>query len=73
MRWLLVATGACLAGCVALIARGGSNVVTFLGISLGGIAFVLVLSAVFYVIGRSEDRDRAEREAREGAPPRPAP
>jgi hypothetical protein len=39
--------------------------VTFLGISLGGIAFVLVLTAAFYAIGRSEDRERAEREETE--------
>lgn len=70
MRWLLVATGACIIGCAALIALGGSNFVTFLGISLGGIAFVLVLAAVFYAVGRSEDRDRAQREAE---PPRPTP
>lgn len=71
MRWLLVATAACIVGCAALIAAGGSPLVTFLGISLGGIAFVLVLSAVFYAIGRSEDRDRAEREARAQQQPPP--
>lgn len=70
LRWLLVATGACIVGCAVLIAVGGSTLVTFLGISLGGVAFVLVLSAVFYVIGRSEDRERAEREAG-GARPTP--
>lgn len=64
MRWLLIATGACIIGCAVLIAAGGSSLATFLGISLGGIAFVLVLSAVFYAIGRSEDRERAERESR---------
>lgn len=69
MRWLLVATAACIVGCAVLIAIGGSSVVTFVGISLGGIAFVLVLSAVFYAIGRSEDRERAEREARAQQPP----
>jgi len=69
MRWLLVATGACIIGCAVLIAVGGSSLVTFLGISLGGIAFVLVLSAVFYAIGRSEDRERAERDAAAGHPP----
>jgi hypothetical protein len=62
MRWLLVATGACIAACAILVAVGGSSLVTFVGISLGGIAFVLVLSAVFYAIGRSEDRERAERD-----------
>jgi hypothetical protein len=70
MRWLLVATGACIVGCAILIAVGGSSLVTFLGISLGGIAFVLVLSAVFYAIGRSEDRERAERDAAAGKHPR---
>ncbi|MFP5364980.1 MAG: hypothetical protein ACLGI5_19875 [Thermoleophilia bacterium] len=73
MRWLIVATAACIVGCALLIAFGSSSMATFLGISLGGIAFVLVLAAVFYAIGRSEDRDRAEREARERATPRPTP
>ena len=61
MRALLIAIAVCIVGCVAAIAVGGSNLVTFLGISLGGIAFVLVLAAVFYAIGRSEDRERAQR------------
>lgn len=69
MRWLLIATGACILGCAVLIAAGGSSLVTFLGISLGGIAFVLVLSAVFYAIGRSEERERAERAAAAGQLP----
>lgn len=69
MRGLLIGIAACVAAAAALIAVGGSDLVTFLGIALGGIAFVLVLSTVFYAIGRSEDRDRAEREARTGQPP----
>ncbi|MDX6677527.1 MAG: hypothetical protein QOE31_1579 [Solirubrobacteraceae bacterium] len=32
---------------------------TGIGMAIGGIAAVLVISAVFYVIGRGEDRDRA--------------
>ncbi len=68
MRWLLIATGACIIGCGVLIAAGGSTLVTFIGISLGGIAFVLVLSAVFYAVGRAEDRERAERAERERRP-----
>ena len=64
-RWLLAAIGACIVGCAALIALGGSNLTTFLGISLGGIAFVLVLSTVFYAVGRSEDRERAERRSQQ--------
>lgn len=69
MRGLLVAVAACIVGCAVLIAVGGSSVVTFFGIALGGIAFVLVLAAVFYAIGRSEDRERAERETRAQGPP----
>ena len=68
MRGLLIAIVACIVGCAVLIAIGGSSVVTFFGIALGGIAFVLVLAAVFYAIGRSEDRERAEREARSQGP-----
>jgi hypothetical protein len=64
MRWLLVATLACIAGCAVLLALKGSNIVTAAGTALGGIAFVLVLAAVFYAVGRSEDRERAEREGR---------
>jgi hypothetical protein len=64
MRWLLVATLACIAGCAALLALGTSDLVTAIGTALGGIAFVLVLAAVFYAVGRSEDKERAEREGR---------
>ena len=67
MRGLVIAIAACIVGCAVLIAVGGSNLVTFLGISLGGIAFVLVLAAAFYAIGRSEDRERAEREGKPSA------
>ena len=61
LRGLLIAIGVCIAGCAVLLAVGGSNIVTFIAISLGGIAFVLVLAAVFYAVGRSEDRERAQR------------
>jgi hypothetical protein len=67
MRWLLVATLACIAGCALLLALKGSDLVTATGIVLGGIAFVLVLAAAFYAVGRSEDRERAEREGRPDA------
>ena len=62
MRWLLIAIAVCTAACALLIALEGSNLVTGAGIVLGGTAFVLVLAAVFYAVGRSEDRERAARE-----------
>jgi hypothetical protein len=68
MRWLVIATLACAAGSALLLALHGSNVVTAAGIVLGGVAFVLVLSIVFYAIGRGEDRERAERESRQEGP-----
>jgi hypothetical protein len=61
MRWLVIATVACIVGCVVLLASGGSELLTAAAIVLGGIAFVLVLSAAFYAVGRSEDRERAAR------------
>ncbi|MGH2943881.1 MAG: hypothetical protein ACRDLN_14015 [Solirubrobacteraceae bacterium] len=68
MRWLLIGTGACIAGCAVLLALSDSDVLTAAGIVLGGTAFVLVLSAGFYAIGRSEDRERAAREGRPEGP-----
>jgi hypothetical protein len=73
MRWLLVATVACIAGCALLLALNGSDILTFAGIALGGTAFVLVLAAAFYAVGRSEDRARtAEQVARDRGPTDPA-
>jgi ABC-type transport system involved in cytochrome bd biosynthesis fused ATPase/permease subunit len=64
MRLLVIATIACIAGAVVLLAVKGSEIVTAAGIVLGGTAFVLVLSTIFYAIGRSEDRERAARQGR---------
>jgi drug/metabolite transporter (DMT)-like permease len=61
MRWLLVATLACIAGCALLLGFASSRLLTAVAIVLGGIAFVLVLCAAYYVVGRSEDRERAQR------------
>jgi hypothetical protein len=68
MRWLVVATVACIAGCALLLALHGSQLVTATAIVLGGTAFVLVLAMVFYAVGRSEDRERAAREGGPGGP-----
>jgi hypothetical protein len=68
MRWLLIAIVVCVAACALLIALQGSKLVTGAGIVLGGTAFVLVLAAVFYAVGRSEDRERAARESRADDP-----
>jgi hypothetical protein len=49
----------------ALATIAGSAAGTGAGMALGGIAAVLVISAVFYAVGRGEDRDRA-RATRDG-------
>jgi hypothetical protein len=69
MRWLVIATVACILACAVLLALNLSELLTAAAIMLGGIAFVLVLSAGFYAVGRSEDRERA---ARAGGPDGPA-
>ncbi len=59
MRWLVIAIAACLVGCAVLLVLNGPELLTATAIVLGGIAFVLVLAAGFYAVGRSEDRERA--------------
>ena len=46
---------------------------TGIGMAIGGIVAVLVISAVFYVIGRGEDRDRAAATVGEDPAHPPAP
>ena len=59
MRALLAAIVACIVLAVVVALVSTSKVATFVAITLGGTAFVLVLSAAFYAVGRSEDRERA--------------
>jgi ABC-type transport system involved in cytochrome bd biosynthesis fused ATPase/permease subunit len=64
MRGLLAATVACIAVAVVVALVTTSDLGTAVAITLGGTAFVLVVSTAFYAVGRSEDRERA-REAEE--------
>ena len=68
MRWLAIATVACIAACVVLIAWSASKLMIGAGLVLGGTAFVLVLAIAFYAVGRSEDRERAARESGPNGP-----
>ena len=53
------------AGAVVAVAGAGSTVAFVIGFSIVGIAAVLMVSLVFYEVGRSEDREReAERGRR---------
>jgi hypothetical protein len=62
MRTLLGAAAACVVLAVVFGVATSSNLGTFVAITLGGTAFVLLLSAAFYAVGRSEDRERARDE-----------
>ena len=64
MRALLAATAACIVLSVVVALATTSDLGTAVAITLGGTAFVLVVSTAFYAVGRSEDRERA-READE--------
>jgi ABC-type transport system involved in cytochrome bd biosynthesis fused ATPase/permease subunit len=64
MRGLLAATVACIVLAVVVALVTTSDLGTAVAITLGGTAFVLVISTAFYAVGRSEDRERA-REAEE--------
>jgi hypothetical protein len=62
MRVLLAAIVACIVLAIVVALVTTSDFGTAVAITLGGTAFVLVISAAFYAVGRSEDRERA-REA----------
>jgi membrane-bound ClpP family serine protease len=59
--WLAIAIGLIVAGVVLLAAE--ANVAA---LAVGGLGGVLLVSAVFYAVGRSEDLER-ERRAGSGA------
>ena len=66
MRLWAVPVALALAGAVLLLLAGGSTVAVVIAITLMGSAAVLVVSLVFYEVGRSEDREReAERLRRD--------
>jgi hypothetical protein len=66
MRLWAVPVALALAGAVLLLVAGGSTVAVLIAITLLGTAAVLVVSLVFYEVGRSEDREReAERLRRD--------
>lgn len=56
--WLPPILALALVGAVLLAVAGEHDVLLGLGLILVGSAGVLVVSAVFYEVGRSEDRER---------------
>jgi hypothetical protein len=68
-RWWILLGAMFIAG--AVLAAVGGTTLDVIGICLGGFAAVGALSLVFLIVGRGEDRARAEEEAarRDSAPP----
>ena len=62
--WLLLALALAVAGGVLYVVTDG--VVEILSIGLIGIAAVVAVSALFYAVGASEDRERARGRDRGG-------
>jgi hypothetical protein len=60
-RWPLVAAVVLAAAGGLIVGLGGSTALVAVGLTLAGSAGVLVVAAVFYAIGRSEDRERETR------------
>jgi hypothetical protein len=60
--WLLLALGLAVAGLVLYVVADG--LLETLSIGVIGIAAVVAVSAFFYAVGVSEDRDRAREHAR---------
>lgn len=66
MRALLAATVACIVLAIVVALATTSDLGTAVAIALGGTAFVLLISAAFYAVGRSEERARARESGGDG-------
>jgi hypothetical protein len=58
MRGFVVALVLIAIGIVVAAAAGGSVALTAIGVAIAGIGTVVGVSAAFWIVGRSEDRDR---------------
>jgi predicted MFS family arabinose efflux permease len=65
MRGFLAALALIAVGIALAAAAGGREVLTAIGTAVAGTGAVVGVAAAFWIIGRSEDREREERE-REG-------
>jgi hypothetical protein len=58
MRGFVAALVLIAIGIAVAAAAGGSVALTAIGVAIAGIGTVVGVSAAFWVVGRSEDRDR---------------
>ena len=69
VRLLAVAIVLFVAGAIVLLVGGDGTTARAIGYALVGVASVAGVSAAFYAVGLSEDRERAREERRRGQPP----
>ena len=62
MRGFVAALILIVVGIALAAAAGGSEVLTAIGTAVAGTGAVVGVAAAFWVIGRSEDREREARE-----------
>lgn len=60
VRWALVAAAVLVVAGGVVFAVGGSRAMDAVGITVMGSGLVVALAAVFFAIGRSEDRERGD-------------
>jgi len=65
MRGFVAALVLIVIGIALAAAAGGREVLTAIGTAVAGLGAVIGVAAAFWIIGRSEDRERETRE-REG-------
>jgi hypothetical protein len=58
MRGFIAALVLIAIGIAVAAAAGGSVALTAIGVAIAGIGTVVGVSAAFWIVGRSEDRDR---------------
>jgi hypothetical protein len=61
MRGFVAALVLIVIGIAVAALAGGSVALTAIGIAIAGIGTVVGVSAAFWIVGRSEDRDRERR------------
>jgi hypothetical protein len=61
MRGFVAALVLIAIGIAIAAAAGGSVALTAIGVAIAGIGTVVGVSAAFWIVGRSEDRDRERR------------
>jgi hypothetical protein len=64
VRLLLVIAAVLACAATAVLVAGSGTVSDAIGLALAGVAGIAAVQAVFYAVGKSEDRERARQGGR---------